>query len=183
VKTPPTLPELPDWPAPDQRAEVWPRPMTRAQREAARYRASKIKDRPIPKGWRHPDNATDVTLTNGRTITVNLLPMRWGMLEQRPRTWAEHDQHHAELYRQNPSLHAYYHAHSRYVLGGISAWPDVAVCNTCGRAGHDANPYVVGTRPEGYRSLFDDLDDERAAALRRGEGVVTLMFPDRADRS
>lgn len=173
MKTPPELPEVPDWPAPDQREEVWPRPLTRAQREAARYRASKLKDRPIPKGWRHPENVTDVTLPNGRTITVTLLPMRWGMLERRPLTWVEHDQYHAERYQTDPWSRAY--RDGGYILGGFAAWPGVAVCNSCGRAPDDRNPYVVGGRPEGYRSLFDELDEQRADSLRRGD-LIEVVF-------
>lgn len=173
-KTPPTLPEVHDWPAPDQRDEVWPPPLTRAQREAARYRASKNRDRPWPKSWRR--EAEVVTLTNGRTITVNLLTIRFGMLERRPLTWVEHDQVH-EAADRDPWRQVY--QAGGYILGGVSPWPDVLVCNSCGRMGDDRNPYVGGGRPDGYRSYLDDLADARAAALREGSNVVRLVIPGR----
>lgn len=136
-KLPPDLPVELFWPAPDRRDQVvWPRPLTRHQREAARYRASKNRDKPWPSSWRR--EPIEIALTNGRVITVRLLAVWFGMLEKRPLTWEEHHRYHAE----------YVDAWSRafadggYILGGFSAWPGVAVCNRCARADDGRNYYV-----------------------------------------
>lgn len=163
MKQPPELPEQHFWPAPDRRDEVWPRPMTRAQRQAARYRASKLRDRPIPKGWWRDE--VEVTLTNGRTIRARLLYGAWGMLPVRPLTWVEHDQVHQAAYEADPWRSAYSGSYRGYILGGVSPWPDVLVCNSCGRAEDGRNPYVTGGRPEGYRSYLDELLERQRAHL------------------
>lgn len=183
-KTPDELPVDPFWPAPDQRAAQgappWPRPLSKHEREAVRYRSRKVVDKPIPKGWRHSDNDTRITLTNGRELWVNLLPMAWGMLDRAPQQWVDHDR----LHRDGPGGPDWMGANdTRLYILNPSWWPGVSVCSGCwwhrdGEHGERRNPYVTGERPEGYVSLSDEVRERRFGALQQQDraGAAVLAF-------
>lgn len=161
MKVPPPLPEVPDWLPPDQRAEVWPRPLTRHQRQAAVYRASKNRDRPWPKSWRR--EPVEVTFTNGRTLVLDLLAFHVGYVMPRPLSWVEHDRQHEAMFGgRNPWVLN----DPRSYLLNPSWWAGVRTCR-CGA-------YVLDDRPDGVVSFLRRNELERAEAYAAEVGRAAV---------